>query len=115
MVTPLVGLAAQRWFGFSGAAHATGDPSVDTPKAHALGSAMLAFTAVPWSFCLLMNCGACCTGRGRERGVYMGCACACVRVRVSCVCGGGDGGGGWRGDSLHEPREWSLMHLQLKP
>ena len=40
---PLVGLMAQRWFGFSGASTVTGEKERDLKNARALGSALLAF------------------------------------------------------------------------
>lgn len=54
---PLVGLLAQRWFGFSGASKVTGDAALDLNNARALGSALLAFTTIPWAFCFLMYSG----------------------------------------------------------
>ncbi|KAL4422801.1 hypothetical protein ABPG75_008998 [Micractinium tetrahymenae] len=54
---PLVGLLAQRWFGFSGASKVTGDAALDLNNAKALGSALLAFTTIPWAFCFLMYSG----------------------------------------------------------
>lgn len=49
---PLVGLLARAAFGFSGAAE-VGAPGDDLAKARSLGSALLAFTAVPWTLCVL--------------------------------------------------------------
>ncbi|GIL52823.1 hypothetical protein Vafri_8585, partial [Volvox africanus] len=63
---PLVGMAAERWFGFSGVAggeqacenHNTmAGPEPDLPKARALGDAMLLFMAVPWTLCTLFYTG----------------------------------------------------------
>ncbi|PNH10483.1 hypothetical protein TSOC_002813 [Tetrabaena socialis] len=61
---PLVGLAAERWFGFKGVAG--GEEAcqltaavvpADLPKARALGSAMLLFTVAPWALCVLFYSG----------------------------------------------------------
>ncbi|GLC33417.1 hypothetical protein PLESTM_000068900 [Pleodorina starrii] len=63
---PLVGMAAERWFGFTGVAggeaacehHNTMEaPEADLPKARALGDAMLLFMAVPWTLCALFYTG----------------------------------------------------------
>jgi predicted MFS family arabinose efflux permease len=51
--TPLVGRAAERAFGFSGAATPSGDAALDRANAAALGSALLAFCVVPWAICLV--------------------------------------------------------------
>lgn len=54
---PLVGLLAQRWFGFSGASTVTGNVELDVKNARAMGSALLAFTTIPWTFCFFMYSG----------------------------------------------------------
>ncbi|PRW32866.1 MFS general substrate transporter isoform A [Chlorella sorokiniana] len=54
---PLVGILAEDWFGFHGDAKITGNRSTDLANAKALGSALLAFTTVPWTFCFLMYSG----------------------------------------------------------
>ena len=65
LAAPLVGYLAEHVFGLHGTAAPTGDPSVDLPKARALGSALLILTAVPWTLCLLL---------------YSGMACLAIRV-----------------------------------
>lgn len=55
---PLVGLLAEKWYGFSGASTVTGDRDRDLANARALGSALLAFLAVPWFICLCVYSGA---------------------------------------------------------
>ncbi|WPT16723.1 hypothetical protein PSENEW3_00004731 [Picochlorum sp. SENEW3] len=52
--TPLVGYMSEKMFGFSGTSAVTGDPSIDIPNAHALGSALVAFTTIPWLFCFVV-------------------------------------------------------------
>lgn len=54
---PLVGVLAERIFGFRGTASPTGDPAVDLVKADAIGNALLCFMIVPWTLCLLAYCG----------------------------------------------------------
>ncbi|KAG2486460.1 hypothetical protein HYH03_014907 [Edaphochlamys debaryana] len=63
---PLVGLAAERWFGFSGAVaneeaceHRTamGGPPPDLARARALGDAMLMFMVLPWTLCAMLYTG----------------------------------------------------------
>lgn len=54
---PLVGLLAEKIFGFKGTATRTGDPVLDLAKANAMGNALLCFMIVPWSLCLLAYCG----------------------------------------------------------
>ncbi|KAG2426257.1 hypothetical protein HXX76_013015 [Chlamydomonas incerta] len=81
---PLVGMAAERWFGFSGVAAAedsceglglqlsgaspagnstaaaavkAGGPAPDLLKARSLGDAMLLFMVVPWTLCALFYTG----------------------------------------------------------
>eukprot|EP00887_Chlorella_sp_A99_P007278 scaffold2.g7278.t1 len=51
---PLVGLLAQRWFGFAGTSTVTGNRATDLLNARALGSALLAFLTVPWTLCFLI-------------------------------------------------------------
>ena len=58
LAAPLVGILAQHVFGLHGTAAPTGDPSIDLPKARALGNALLILTAVPWTLCLLLYSGA---------------------------------------------------------
>ena len=48
---PLVGILAQRAFGFSGAAELSPDPELNKQRAASLGSALLVFTALPWLLC----------------------------------------------------------------
>lgn len=50
---PLVGWLARYQFGFSGTAAVGPDPAENLANARSLGSALLAFTAVPWTLCLL--------------------------------------------------------------
>ena len=52
--TPLVGFMSERFFGFTGTSKVSGDPKIDIPNAHALGSALVAFTTIPWLFCFLV-------------------------------------------------------------
>lgn len=52
--TPLVGHMSETMFGFSGTSTVSGDPAVDLPNAHALGSALVAFTTLPWLFCFIV-------------------------------------------------------------
>ncbi|KAL4425866.1 hypothetical protein ABPG75_009882 [Micractinium tetrahymenae] len=54
---PLVGWLSQVAFGFSGAAEVGPDPLENQARARALGSALLVFTAVPWSLCALFFSG----------------------------------------------------------
>ncbi|EFN51219.1 hypothetical protein CHLNCDRAFT_141208 [Chlorella variabilis] len=54
---PLVGMLAEDWFGFRGTSKVTGNRKADLHNAKALGSALLAFTTVPWIFCFLMYSG----------------------------------------------------------
>ncbi len=55
---PLVGLLAERWFGFSGAASRSHSIERDLANANALGSAILFFCLMPWSGTLLAYTGA---------------------------------------------------------
>lgn len=52
--TPLVGYMSEKMFGFSGTSTVAGDPAIDLPNAHALGSALVAFTTLPWLFCFVV-------------------------------------------------------------
>lgn len=54
---PLVGLLAERWFGFSGAASRSQSTEKDLANASALGSALLFFCLVPWIGTLLVYTG----------------------------------------------------------
>ena len=51
LAVPLVGVLAEKWFGFDGTATASGDPALDGPKAEALSRALLLMTAIPWTAC----------------------------------------------------------------
>ena len=55
---PLVGLLAERWFGFSGAAARSYSAHQDQANAQALGSALLFFCLAPWISTLLVYSGA---------------------------------------------------------
>ncbi len=55
---PLVGLLAERWFGFSGAAARSHSAQQDQVNAQALGSALLFFCLAPWTGTLLVYTGA---------------------------------------------------------
>lgn len=54
---PLVGLLAERWFGFNGAAARSQSAERDLANASALGSALLFFCLVPWVGTLLVYTG----------------------------------------------------------
>lgn len=54
---PLVGVLAEKWFGFTGSSAVTGDRDRDLANARALGSALLFFLAVPWTACLIVYTG----------------------------------------------------------
>ncbi|PSC76181.1 MFS general substrate transporter [Micractinium conductrix] len=54
---PLVGVLAEKWFGFSGDAKVTGDLAKNLRNAGAIGSALLAFTTIPWAFCAFVYSG----------------------------------------------------------
>lgn len=54
---PLVGLLAEKVFGFRGTATRTGDRALDLAKANAMGNALLCFLIVPWTLCLIAYCG----------------------------------------------------------
>lgn len=56
-VTYLVGLAAEEIWGFSGNASPSGDPVEDLARAKALGQALLWFSALPWTCCLVFYTG----------------------------------------------------------
>lgn len=60
---PLVGLLAERWFGFNGAAARSESAEKDLANAAALGSALLFFCLVPWVGTLLVY-------TGKPRSVY---------------------------------------------
>lgn len=67
----LVGWAASALFGYSGEATATGDPEIDLPRAEALGRAIMWFSIVPWSLCLILYSGLHFTyPRDRDRAAY---------------------------------------------
>lgn len=55
--TPLVGILAERMFGFSGTSTVTGDREVDERNARALGQALLTFLTLPWLFCFFVYGG----------------------------------------------------------
>lgn len=55
--TPLVGILAERMFGFSGTSTVTGDREVDERNARALGQALLTFLTLPWVFCFFVYGG----------------------------------------------------------
>ncbi|KAK9793504.1 hypothetical protein WJX73_009675 [Symbiochloris irregularis] len=57
LAVPFVGMLAEHSFGFKGKATVTGDPSIDLPKAQALGTSLLVFTLVPWTLCLILYSG----------------------------------------------------------
>lgn len=50
---PLVGWLARYEFGFSGTAAVGLDHAENLAKTRSLGSALLAFTAIPWTLCVL--------------------------------------------------------------
>lgn len=56
-VVPLVGLLAQRGFGFTGNATPSGDPVLDAENARAMGNAILVFMVVPWGIDLVLYSG----------------------------------------------------------
>ncbi|GMH33108.1 hypothetical protein BSKO_00942 [Bryopsis sp. KO-2023] len=56
-VSYLVGWAATAWFGYSGSATTSGDPEIDLPRAEALGKAIMWFSIVPFSLCLVFYSG----------------------------------------------------------
>ena len=53
----MVGVLAQKLFGFKGEASPTGDRQSDLLKAQAIGNALLCFMAIPWSLCLVAYTG----------------------------------------------------------
>ncbi|KAL0030933.1 hypothetical protein WJX79_002316 [Trebouxia sp. C0005] len=54
---PLVGMLAEKMFGFTGTAARSGDATVDAAKARALGNALVTFLIVPWTFALIIYTG----------------------------------------------------------
>lgn len=54
---PLVGVLAERIFGYSGSGAVTHDRDTDLANAVALGNALLTFLVVPWSFTLVLYTG----------------------------------------------------------
>lgn len=54
---PMVGVLAQKVFGFTGTASPTGDRESDLAKAQAIGNALLCFMAIPWTLCLIAYSG----------------------------------------------------------
>lgn len=68
--TPLVGYMSETMFGFSGTSTVSGDPAVDLPNAHALGSALVAFTTLPWIFCFVVYSSIHAT-YPRDKRIYM--------------------------------------------
>lgn len=54
---PLVGVMANRMFGFQGGVGPTGDAAVDVPNALALGKALYWFLVVPWMLVLILYGG----------------------------------------------------------
>jgi MFS family permease len=51
LAVPVVGVLAEKWFGFDGTATASGNPALDGPKAEALSRALTLMTALPWAAC----------------------------------------------------------------
>lgn len=56
-VSFLVGVAAEQIWGFSGDASSSEDQEQDLEKAQALGNALLWFSIIPWSLCLVFYTG----------------------------------------------------------
>ncbi|KAL0055016.1 hypothetical protein WJX82_005813 [Trebouxia sp. C0006] len=54
---PLVGMLAEKRFGFKGTAAQSGDPTIDVAKARALGNALVPFLVVPWTCSLIVYSG----------------------------------------------------------
>ena len=54
---PLVGILAEKGFGFHGDAELSLDPVENEKKARSLGNALLIFTAVPWFLCAVFFSG----------------------------------------------------------
>lgn len=54
---PLVGLLAERYFGFKGDAARSKEAGRDLEKARALGNALLCFLVIPWTLCLVFYTG----------------------------------------------------------
>ncbi|KAL4445751.1 hypothetical protein ABPG77_008950 [Micractinium sp. CCAP 211/92] len=74
---PLVGWLSQAAFGFTGAAEVGPDFEENQARARALGSALLVFTAVPWSLCALLFSGLHFTyPRDRDRAAKLAAAAA---------------------------------------
>lgn len=71
---PLVGVLAERLFGFCGTGTVTGDRQRDLANAAALGNALLAFLLIPWCFTLLLYTG------GRGWGWYQGAGFGCSEL-----------------------------------
>ena len=57
VAAPLVGILAQRYFGFEGDAARSTEPGKDLAKARALGNALLCFLVIPWTLTLLFYTG----------------------------------------------------------
>lgn len=57
MGAPLVGILAERAFGFTGTAEVGSDLEENVRKARSLGNALLVFTAVPWTLCAFFFSG----------------------------------------------------------
>jgi len=87
--TPLVGILAERMFGFSGTSTVTGDREVDERNARALGQALLTFLTLPWLFCFFVYGGLHFT-YPRDRKAALESARMLEREGG---CGGGGGGG----------------------
>lgn len=69
---PLVGLLAERAFGYSGGAAVGDNPAENLAKARSLGSALLIFSAVPWTLCAAFFSGLHWTyPRDRERAAAL--------------------------------------------
>ncbi|CAL8463252.1 g2786 [Coccomyxa elongata] len=72
---PLVGLVAEKVFGFAGSlkADAVPDPALQLANAHALGNAMLVLLLAPWGFDFIFYCGLYYTlPKDRERSRNLG-------------------------------------------
>lgn len=54
---PLVGILAEKAFGFSGTAEVSAEKSDNLKKARSLGDALLVFTALPWLLCAIFFSG----------------------------------------------------------
>ena len=53
----MVGIVAEKAFGFHGTAELSLDPIENEKKARSLGNALLIFTAVPWFLCAVFFSG----------------------------------------------------------